>query len=1682
MQQITYAKHPLLPLADREQYTYETNLEDNTLLSVLKTLPYDTDNLDVHAFVGETLVPRSEWGTYKLPEGENNIVLKQRLHGGDDSNPLVAILMIVLIIVTYGYAAPWAAAAFGGTEAAWAAVIVVAGTALINAIFPPVLPKFDADAKESPTYTLSGTRNRARAYGPLPLLVGTHRMAPDLGAKPFTSQTAKDVFLHQVFNFGYGDLVISDEKIGDALIANHQELIQEFSTGGTGALDLFPTNVDSISGGEIRFDDGFTIRTSSINTTQLTVDFTGSVFRTTDEGKIAAYTVPVVIQYRAVGDVTWIDFSAGADGTRGRGNGGRGRGSNSGGTSYGAGVFPITSASTKPVRVSYSQRVDLGQYEVQVARTQKESDDTKIQDSVNWQQLRSFQPDTGDYTGQTRMALQVRASGQFSGVVDSYSAVVSARIPVWDGVSSYNTEISSNPAMIFLYLARGAFDGNGKAIFGAGLPDVQIDLAGIYEWQAWCDLHSLECNFVFDRKFTVAEMLTLVCRAGRASPTWQTGVLGVVYDEENKPPVQQFGMQNIMSGSFGVQYVTEKLADQVTVKFLNRDLDWQPDEVTVNVPNVTNPTAPIEIELAGITSVAQAEREANLLAARQFYHKRRVTFETDIEGFVCGRGDVITLSHDLTNWGQSGRLISGTDTILVLDRPVTFENGTTYYISVRHPDLTFETKTVVNPSVGPDVITNIITLTAPLSMSPDADINNEPMDYIYAFDPNPTPGFKLKVVNIEATEDNRIRIACIDERDEYYAHETDPTAYTPPTRYNTVPAEVTNFTVTEEWQGVENPLILHLDWDLHNATGTTLSVQRNNEEWVNYGPTIASEYTLVLDRYQDGDVINMELAPTRLGLSNDAQVILSVSYVLEGLEGARTDITVPTITGLELFGEGNGTLESNGAHVFGGKEAKFVWRKQGGDAVPEFGGETAGAEQGSIDQFFLDYEVIITDEVGVVRRTEYVKDEAYVYTLEKNKEDGNGVAIRTFRCLVRMRTTTNQTSEIAARLLVTNPAPAAPSGLTVKTDFQTIYVQADEPSDIDFAGIIVHVDTAVLPGTPLPGDSTLAIRTTGTSAAVSSTVALASFAYATIYHVRAAFFDDFGDTTINFSADTVITPIRINGALLEDGIIDVAKHAAGLRPIQIVGVLPTLPAALYPNGSVVFLTTNNKLYRSTGTTWTVATDGADITANSITAGQIQAGAISTDELAANAITTEKLAVVSFGMALNSDPYFGDEGLTGQWFANYTGTPTLSTDTEFDVISAAGGVGPLGVGNVLRGQALNTGADQFFSAAMPVDPNKVYRVKTYAKQTGATFKNYLLVTFFDAAGTIISSGTTDAIGWTSIGTHHYWQISNTVFAGTWTQYTQTFGGAAATTIPSNAVSMRVGSLTLRNIVTPSNQKVYFYEYTVEEVIPTALIQDGAITANKILANSITADQIATNAITTVELAADAVEAVNIKADAVTADKLAVNSITAANGSIADLAVTTGKIDNLSVTTLKIANAAVTNIAAASTGSQGVPTYFTGSTGGSFPQGSGVAWTTILTVPITIDTTASDILVQGTFTVTVESGLAYGGSVATRGSEWCGCSLWRSSGGGVTPVVQLWSGGFDIGRHSSAGFGWTKDYAQEYTTGAVKLAGIAGSYNFYLRIFGTVQGGVSVPGVSGPQFYHYQNTLIVTEIKR
>lgn len=227
-------------------------------------------------------------------------------------------------------------------------------------------------------------------------------------------------------------------------------------------------------------------------------------------------------------------------------------------------------------------------------------------------------------------------------------------------------------------------------------------------------------------------------------------------------------------------------------------------------------------------------------------------------------------------------------------------------------------------------------------------------------------------------------------------------------------------------------------------------------------------------------------------------------------------VPAPPVTGLELFEQGNDT-------VFGGRDAKFVWRKTSVTEWFEMGQEgEQGAGSGGLDLYFRDYQVEVwADASGGLSlvRTEWVNDPQFVYTYEKNAEDharetASSGAWRAFEVRVYCRGRQNQISPQAARLSVENVAPPLPEALTISAGFRSAQIDFEPPEDLDYRDSRVWMSQST---GFTPGPENLVAQQYG------GPVVLSGLTDNSTYYLRFATYDAFGQGTIS-SQFTVTTP------------------------------------------------------------------------------------------------------------------------------------------------------------------------------------------------------------------------------------------------------------------------------------------------------------------------------------------------------------------------------------------------------------------------------------------------------------------------------------------------------------------------------------------------------------------------------
>ena len=719
----------------------------------------------VEARVDGAPVARDEWARRLVLPGQI-VEARAVVQGGGDSDPFEIITAItVLTLSLYLGGAPLG-------KAALVAGAKVIGGLVVNALFPVELP--DAGEPGRSVFSLHGGSNQARPYEPAMLVLGEHRVFPDLAAQEYTQFIGDDQFLFQLFDFGVGDLDIPDNelKIGDTLLSSFLEVTQEKKLPGQ-AVTLLAGDVQTIAGADLAKPTGadaayetgsgtpgtwgdWVTKTSGEKAKSLELDFVGIFFGRKKNGEAETRNVAIQIRHREHGtsgawttkDVTLSNSAAAAVRK----------------------TVPVTLAdATKQWDVEVRRKAALNSRGSFAKRTTDQG--------VSWSALRTFQANTADATGRTRLELKIKASGQLQGRIERLSALVKQKVPTWNGTAwSTTNQISSNPADIFRWFVKGV-RADGRLIAGVGLPDTRIDETSIRAWRTWCDTEGLKCDAALTGSQSVADVINMICRCGRASASWASGKLGVVFDQAGKAPTAMITPGNIIAGTLEVNYADGRLADEIVVRYLDPDFDWQPAELRRLKAGVTAPSRTATVTLTGIVNREQAKEETNLIAARQKYHRRRITWEMGPEGLTIGRGDVVQATSDLLSGGVTGRLQSGgTAASPVLNQAVDIKDGVNYMV-LRLVDGTLHTTVAQHPDGATATgETTRPVLQTPLPGLPDhgglaaapADKGVVAGDVLWRHYGATDPPRKLKIIEIEPRAMDRYRFTAIDEVAEYY--------------------------------------------------------------------------------------------------------------------------------------------------------------------------------------------------------------------------------------------------------------------------------------------------------------------------------------------------------------------------------------------------------------------------------------------------------------------------------------------------------------------------------------------------------------------------------------------------------------------------------------------------------------------------------------------------------------------------------------------------------------------------------------------------------------------------------------------------------------------------------------------------------------------------------------------------
>ena len=770
------------PVTTEGRTTIEFNIGD-TLDQVLGRV-VSLDNHEIAVFVNGAPVLRESWNVVVL---EPNDIISARVimtDGDGGSNPIAVVLSIALLV-----AAPFLAARILGTTAALVqgtisgaaltAGIGFVGLLVINALFPPRLPDVKQAGQLPRQYSISGGANRARPYEPIQLLLGSHRLFPDLAAKEYTEYDEEgDQFLFQLFDFGIGKLDVGTLKIGDTDLSDYASVMTNTSADQS----LVYGDVDTVVGGEFDAENLVAIsRTLGAMTTQIGFDIVSQYFKVSGSD-IDGLTTIFKLEYKLVTDTSWTSQNVSID-------------------------TPDGSEGRVPKRGTYTYEVDSGNYDVRasVMSSVNTEDAYTFQAAVHF---KGYQDTTANWKGRNPLAVKIKATGQLYGRVGTLNAECKQLIDHWNGSSWVANSETSNPGDILYKYLRGWYDSDSRLIAGMGLSTNRIDEESIKLFVTFCNNNGLECNVVIEDGRDHAETLRLICQCGWAAIDLQSGKWGVLYEDFGRALSAVVNPDNVIAGSMTVVYENEALADEIIGDFIDSASDYEQNQIRRTVPNKVNPKRPTVIPLEGIVKGEHAAKELNRAVAAQAYHIRSITWEMDLaEGMPIARGDVVGISHGLIGSGKGGRFTNIDSTRLKVTPSRTYSDSDAGSIWIWDlNDNVFSGTFTVNSS-------GELVLSAALP-NPPANLYDNPTAYRFMTFLTASALEKVRIIGKEPASSTKLRFIARDEVDDYYNYRTSDLTWTPVTRrlLGNPSSPITAFSVSQDQNGVRI-----FAWALHHS-------------------------------------------------------------------------------------------------------------------------------------------------------------------------------------------------------------------------------------------------------------------------------------------------------------------------------------------------------------------------------------------------------------------------------------------------------------------------------------------------------------------------------------------------------------------------------------------------------------------------------------------------------------------------------------------------------------------------------------------------------------------------------------------------------------------------------------------------------------------------------------------------
>jgi len=593
-------------------------------------------------------ISRADW--WQPPRGGDVIVFCRVPHGRDGLRTLLTLAVIVASVYTGGLAG-------GGFYGALAsAAVSVVGTALVSALVPLDAENLQNSTDTSSTYSVQLQGNQAKLEQVQPVLYGYNKTFPDYACQPYYRYAnVVDQYLFACLQVGLGQYKILRVSIDDTPLDDFESV--EYAIVGPGQTittlsgqSLVQTNVitaTEVSGQTMVYNvwvGPFVATAPQQTATVIEIDI---VFPYGLMGPTPNYNVGWQVQARPVND---FEQAIGPWKTLAQ-------------ESY-------AQANDKPIRLTYTYNVPEARYQVRTRRITTRTTNPAEPHDIAWAGLRCTLARPGVINNDaTFVCVKIRASEQLNNLSARRISVLSSRLlPAWSAAGGWTApQVTRNPAWAAADVLR-------NSVYGRAINDAELDIAMLKsladEWEARQD----HFDFVFDTDNTTWDALATVLRVGRAVPLIRGMRYTAVRDSLQTLPVAGYSMTNIKGGSFQLSYTLPEPDEVDCIRLEYQDLRlWDTAQAVAQVvggnivgyalsPNADTPAGTPEpansltIQMPGIRGMSHALREAAYRLADLRYRRRSASWTSEMDGRLPAYGSLVSVAHDVPDWGQSGAL------------------------------------------------------------------------------------------------------------------------------------------------------------------------------------------------------------------------------------------------------------------------------------------------------------------------------------------------------------------------------------------------------------------------------------------------------------------------------------------------------------------------------------------------------------------------------------------------------------------------------------------------------------------------------------------------------------------------------------------------------------------------------------------------------------------------------------------------------------------------------------------------------------------------------------------------------------------------------------------------------------------------------------------------------------------